>query len=89
MASLITLKGNENAFTFVDNEGKEVATLEGPIGEEAIIHIKAKNVLTTIENRALLRIYAITQDGKTSIIRSLVPNTYNYNEWTLIQEVNE
>lgn len=93
-ASLVPVKGNDNAFVFTDAQGNIVTTPSGEVGtgEDHMgrIYLRAANLTTSVENRALLRFYVKTAGGQTAIVRNLVPeNNGKFTEYQLVQRINQ
>lgn len=93
-ASLVPVKGNDNAFVFTDAQGNIVTTPSGKVGtgEDHMgrIYLRAANLTTSVENRALLRFYVKTAGGQTAIVRNLVPeNNGKFTEYQLVQRINQ
>lgn len=93
-ASLVPVKGNDNAFVFTDAQGNIVTTPSGKVGtgddHMGRIYLRAANLTTSVENRALLRFYVKTAGGQTAIVRNLVPeNNGKFTEYQLVQRINQ
>lgn len=93
-ASLVPVKGNDNAFVFTDAQGNIVTTPSGKVGtgddHMGRIYLRAANLTTTVENRALLRFYVKTAGGQTAIVRNLVPeNNGKFTEYQIVQRINQ
>jgi hypothetical protein len=93
-ASLVPVKGNDNAFVFMDKDGNTIGNPSGPVGvgddHRATIYVRAANLTTAVENRALLRFYVKTAGGQTAIVRNLVPeNNGKFTEYQVVQRINQ
>ena len=93
-ASLVPVKGNDNAFVFTDDQGNIVTTPSGEVGtgddHMGRIYLRAANLTTAVENRALLRFYVKTAGGQTAIVRNLVPeNNGKFTEYQIVQRINQ
>lgn len=93
-ASLVPVKGNDNAFVFTDDQGNIVTTPSGEVGtgddHMGRIYLRAANLTTSVENRALLRFYVKTAGGQTAIVRNLVPeNNGKFTEYQIVQRINQ
>ena len=93
-ASLVPVKGNDNAFVFTDDQGNIIGTPSGKVGtgddHMGRIYLRAANLTTSVENRALLRFYVKTAGGQTAIVRNLVPeNNGKFTEYQLVQRINQ
>ena len=93
-ASLVPVKGNDNAFVFTDAQGNIIGTPSGKVGtgddHMGRIYLRAANLTTSVENRALLRFYVKTAGGQTAIVRNLVPeNNGKFTEYQLVQRINQ
>jgi hypothetical protein len=84
-ATLIPVAGNASAFMFVDADGNEIENPNGAVGDLATLRIKARKETTTVQNKAILRIFVKTATG------SEVAFATGYNgttEYTIIQDAN-
>lgn len=93
-ASLVPVSGHDNAFVFTDDKGNIIATPTGEVGvgddHLGRIYLRASNLTTTVENRALLRFYVRTAGGQTAIVRNLVPDANGkFTEYQLVQRINQ
>lgn len=93
-ASLVPVSGHDNAFVFTDDKGNIIATPQGivGVGDKFLgrIYLRAANLTTTVENRALLRFYVRTAGGQTAIVRNLVPDANGrFTEYQLVQRINQ
>lgn len=93
-ASLVPVSGHDNAFVFTDDKGNIIATPTGEVGvgddHLGRIYLRAANLTTTVENRALLRFYVRTASGQTAIVRNLVPDANGrFTEYQLVQRINQ
>lgn len=93
-ASLVPISGHDNAFVFTDDKGNIIATPTGKVGvgndHLGRIYLRAANLTTTVENRALLRFYVRTASGQTAIVRNLVPDANGrFTEYQLVQRINQ
>lgn len=93
-ASLVPVKGNDNAFVFTDEKGNIISTPSGEVGvgesHRATIYVRAANLTTSVENRAVLRFYVTTAGGQTSIVRNLTrEEDVSFTEYQLVQRVNQ
>lgn len=93
-ASLLPVKGNDNAFIFTDANGNQINTPTGEVGvgdsHVGMIYVRASNLTTSVENRAVLRFYVTTAGKQTAIVRNLTPydNTL-FTEYQLVQRINQ
>lgn len=93
-ASLLPVKGNDNAFIFTDENGNQINTPTGEVGvgdsHVGMIYVRASNLTTSVENRAVLRFYVTTAGKQTAIVRNLTPydNTL-FTEYQLVQRINQ
>lgn len=80
-ATIVPVSGDFSAFAFAPG-----SKTSGPVGEPGEVRI-----LTTNNNpdrnasEAILRIVVRTVDGRTIIVKNLLPSTYTENEFRLIQ----
>ena len=93
-ASLVPVSGRDNAFVFTDEKGNIISTPSGDVGvgddHLGRIYVRAANLTTTVENRALLRFYVKTAGKQTAIVRNLVPETGSkFTEYQLVQRINQ
>ena len=93
-ASLVPVKGKDNAFVFTDDQGNIIGTPSGKVGtgddHMGRIYLRAANLTTSVENRALLRFYVKTAGGQTAIVRNLVPeNNGKFTEYQVVQRINQ
>ena len=93
-ASLVPVRGNDNAFVFTDEKGNVISAPSGEVGvgdsHLGRIYVRAANLTTSVENRALLRFYVKTAGGQTAIVRNLVPeNNGKFTEYQLVQRINQ
>ncbi|MDY4411317.1 MAG: fimbrillin family protein [Prevotella sp.] len=93
-ASLVPVSGRDNAFVFTDDKGNIIGTPSGKVGtgddHMGRIYLRAANLTTSVENRALLRFYVKTAGGQTAIVRNLVPeNNGKFTEYQLVQRINQ
>lgn len=93
-ASLVPISGHDNSFVFTDDKGNIIATPQGivGVGDDHLgrIYLRAANLTTTVENRALLRFYVRTASGQTAIVRNLVPDANGrFTEYQLVQRINQ
>ena len=49
------------------------------------LYIKAQHIPASVTSRATLRLYYLDPSGKATVALNLVDD---YNEWTLVQNVN-
>ena len=93
-ASLVPVKGNDNAFVFMDEKGNTISTPSGVVGvgddHKATIYVRAANLTTSVENRAVLRFYVTDADKHTAIVRNLTHgDDAAFTEYLLVQRVNQ
>jgi hypothetical protein len=93
-ASLVPIKGNDNAFVFMDKDGNTIGNPSGEVGvgddHMGRIYVRAANLTTSVENRAVLRFYVTTAGGQTAIVRNLVPeHKGKFTEYQLVQRINQ
>ena len=93
-ASLVPVRGNDNAFVFTDEKGNVISAPSGEVGvgddHLGRIYLRAANLTTSVENRAVLRFYVTTAGGQTAIVRNLVPeNNGKFREYQVVQRVNQ
>lgn len=93
-ASLVPVRGNDNAFVFTDEKGNVISAPSGEVGvgdkHLGHIYLRAANLTTSVENRAVLRFYVTTAGGQTAIVRNLVPeNNGKFTEYQLVQRINQ
>lgn len=93
-ASLVPVKGNDNAFVFTDEKGNVISAPSGVVGvgddHLGRIYLRAANLTTSVENRAVLRFYVTTAGGQTAIVRNLTPGSdTDFTEYLLVQRVNQ
>ncbi len=94
-ASLVPVRGNDNAFVFMDKDGNTIGNPSGPVGvgddKQATIYVRAANLTTSVENRAVLRFYVTTAgDHQTAIVRNLTHgDDAAFTEYLLVQRVNQ
>lgn len=84
-ATLIPVAGNASAFMFVDADGNEIENPNGAVGDLATLRIKARKETTSVQNKAILRIFVKTATG------SEVAFATGYNgttEYTIIQDAS-
>ena len=86
-ASFIPLKGNLDAFRFYSEEYPDGATeMTGELGKEAILTIGPARADIVENNYALLKIVVRTPDGRTILVKSLMPEESTTKEgFTIIQ----
>ena len=85
-ATFETVEGVYGAFMFLDAEGNEVTSVSGKVGEPAQLKIITTNTAPTDRSSAILRIATRTSDGRTIIVKQLVPNSDDA-EYTLVQSI--
>ena len=93
-ASLVPVRGNDNAFVFTDEKGNVISAPSGVVGVGdkylGRIYLRAANLTTSVENRAVLRFYVTTAGGQTAIVRNLVPdNIKGFTEYQVVQRANQ
>lgn len=93
-ASLVPVRGNDNAFVFTDEKGNVISTPSGEVGvgddHLGRIYLRAANLTTSVENRAVLRFYVTTAGGQTAIVRNLTHgDDAAFTEYLLVQRVNQ
>ena len=93
-ASLVPVRGNDNAFVFTDEKGNVISAPSGEVGvgdnHLGRIYLHAANLTTSVENRAVLRFYVTTASGQTAIVRNLTPgDDAVFTEYLLVQRVNQ
>ena len=82
-AEFISVSGDKNAFVFVN--GTETSeTISGEVGKWAKLVIRPANANITQNNSALLRISVKTIDGRTIVVKDLLPESLgNVKEYTI------
>lgn len=81
-ASLIPVEGHQDAFTIVDG------TKYGAVGVESTIKIKVNNQAPIAPRHiCILRITVQTSDGRTIVVKNLVPEGKGYEEFRIIQNL--
>ena len=93
-ASLVPVKGNDNAFVFTDEKGNVISAPSGEVGvgdnHLGRIYLRASNLTTSVENRAVLRFYVTDANNHTAIVRNLTPgDDAAFTEYLLVQRVNQ
>ncbi|MBR5612386.1 MAG: hypothetical protein IKW43_04485 [Bacteroidaceae bacterium] len=90
-ASFENQTGVYNAFKFLkttivdgNTVTEEVTSVSGKVGEQATLRIITTNTAASVTSSAVLRIAVRTSDGRTIIVKELVPNQTNA-EYTLVQ----
>ena len=78
--------GEYNAFKFLDADGNVVTSVNGNVGEDAILRIITTNTSPTVRSTATLRIAVRTSDNRTLLVKELLPNNDNA-EYTLVQSI--
>lgn len=86
-AEFIPVSGDREAFKFVAADGSEVDTISGKVGETATLTIKTAQTNITQNNIALLRITVHTKDGRTIVVKDLLPYGFDADEYTLIHSM--
>ena len=84
MAEFIKVDGDSNAFVFVAEDGTRSETMTGNVGTEAALVIEPTNPSISQNNSALLRISVKTKDGRTIVVKDLLPSGFDVNEYTII-----
>ena len=85
-ATFETVEGVYGAFKFLDADGNEVPSVSGKVGDPAELSIITTNTAPTVRSSAILRIVTRTSDGRTMIVKELVPSSTNA-EYTLVQSI--
>ena len=85
-ATFETVEGVYGAFKFLDADGNEVPSVSGNVGDPAELSIITTNTAPTVRSSAILRIVTRTSDGRTMIVKELVPSSTNA-EYTLVQSI--
>ena len=85
-ATFETVEGVYGAFKFLDADGNEVPSVSGKVGDPAELSIITTNTASTVRSSAILRIVTRTSDGRTMIVKELVPSSTNA-EYTLVQSI--
>ena len=85
-ATFETVEGVYGAFKFLDADGNEVPSVSGKVGDPAELSIITTNTAPTVRSSAILRIVTRTSDGRTMIVKELVPSRTN-EEYTLVQSI--
>ena len=81
-ASLIPVEGHQDAFTLLDG------TKYGAVGVESTIKIKVNNQAPIAPRHiCILRITVQTSDGRTIVVKNLVPEGKGYEEFRIIQNL--
>ena len=82
-AEFISVSGDKNAFVFVN--GTETSeTISGEVGKWAKLVIRPATANITQNNSALLRISVKTIDGRTIVVKDLLPESLgNVKEYTI------
>lgn len=79
--------GSVNAFVFDKGDGTTSATISGNVGEPATLSIRPVNTSIANNKKALLRICVKTGDGRTIVVRELMPSGFQNSEYTIIQSI--
>ncbi len=81
-ASLIPVEGHQDAFTLIDS------SKYGSVGTEAKVKIKVNNQAPIAPKHVcILRITVQTADGRTIVVKNLVPEGKDYEEYRIIQNL--
>lgn len=81
-ASLIPVEGHQDAFTLIDG------SKYGSVGTEAKVKIKVNNQAPIAPRHVcILRITVQTADGRTIVVKNLVPEGKDYEEYRIIQNL--
>ena len=80
---IATNSDSNNAFVFVSDNGTESATATGNVGEKATLVIKPANANIDQNKSALLRISVRTKEGRTIVVKDLLPDNLGVNEYTI------
>ena len=83
-ATFVPIEGNVNAFTFIKPDNSTVNIMEGPVGKKAELKIKPLDVNNVQTNKAVLRIFVKTLDGRTIPANSV---SGTKNEYTIVQPI--
>ena len=80
--------GTYDAFKFLNANGDAVTSVSGNVGDKngAELRIITTNTAATVTSTATLRIAVRTSDGRTIIVKDLVPENKNA-EYTLVQSM--
>ncbi len=78
-ATLIPVAGNASAFMFVDADGNEIENPNGAVGSDAVLRIRARKETTTVQNKAVLRIFVKTATGSEIAYPLGYQGTTEYN----------
>lgn len=79
--------GSVNAFVFVHEDNSTSYTISGEVGVDALLKIRPTNASITSNKKAILRILVKTGDGRTIVVRELMPHGFQKNEYTIIQSI--
>ena len=87
-ASFENQTGTYDAFKFLDANGDAVTSVSGNVGDKngAELRIITTNTEASVTSTATLRIAVRTSDGRTIIVKELVPGNNNA-EYTLVQSM--
>ena len=90
-AEFITVSGDKSDFVFVskNENGQEVTTeaLEGNVGTMATLVIRPTQTGLTSNNSVLLRISVKTIDGRTIVVKDLLPENMDVKEYTITHSI--
>ena len=90
-AEFITVSGDKSDFVFVskNENGQEVPTeaLEGNVGTMATLVIRPTQTGLTSNNSVLLRISVKTIDGRTIVVKDLLPENMDVKEYTITHSI--
>jgi len=78
-ATLIPVTGNASAFMFVDADGNEIENPNGVVGRDATLRIKTRKETTSVQNKAVLRIFVKTTTGSEIAYPLGYQGTTEYN----------
>lgn len=79
--------GSVNAFEFVNEDGATSSTISGNVGELSTLRIHPVKTSITTNRKAILRILVKTADGRTIVVRELMPFGFEKSEYTIIQSI--
>ena len=86
-AEFITLSGDKDDFVFItkDSSGFEVEknAMEGKVGQVATLQIRPTKTNLSYNNQVLLRISVKTIDGRTILVKNLLPTGLGAIEYTI------
>ena len=86
-AEFISLVGDPEPFVFMVNNSSQ-KTVSGTVGKAATLTIKPAETNISQNNSALLRISVKTIDGRTIVVKNLLPSAFgDINEYTITHSI--